>query len=234
MLLCFSADEELSVADRKRPARRNNTDPESTRRDILQAALEVLAKDGPESLSVTEVARRAGVNRGTAYQHFPTREDLAHATANWVSERIYQEFYGDLEERAARGEVYPPDLALERLSNFAMNNPELSRAWLFDVMSAEGDVIDPFWKKYVEELEGFVQAGYGRKDMDTEVFAFITLSSALLWPIWVGAHARGGRSQRRMQQRYVDELLRLAMFGSLIPERHPELLRRFGEAPQRD
>ena len=91
-----------------RPARRNNTDPESTRREILQAALEILAKDGPESLSVAAVARRAGVNRGTAYQHFPTREDLAHATASWVSERIYKEFYGDLEELAGDSEVYPP------------------------------------------------------------------------------------------------------------------------------
>jgi AcrR family transcriptional regulator len=90
------------MATPPKPPRRNNADPESTRREILQAALEVLAKDGPESLSVAEVARRAGVNRGTAYQHFPTREDLAHATAEWVSERIYDEFYGDLETLSQR------------------------------------------------------------------------------------------------------------------------------------
>ena len=91
------------MAVSSKPARRNNTDPESTRREILQAALEVLAKDGPESLSVAEVARKAGVNRGTAYQHFPTREDLAHATASWVSEQMYQAFYGDF-EAAVRSE----------------------------------------------------------------------------------------------------------------------------------
>ena len=60
-----------TMAEKPRRGRRDNTDPESTHREILQAALEVLAKDGPESLSVSEVARRAGVNRGTAYQHFP-------------------------------------------------------------------------------------------------------------------------------------------------------------------
>ena len=210
--------------------RRNNSDPESTRRDILQAALEVLAKDGPESLSVTEVARRAGVNRGTAYQHFPTREDLAHATASWVSERIYEEFYGDLEELAENNEVYPPDLALERLSNFAMDNPELSRAWLFDVMSTEGEVTDPFWKKYVAELESFTQSGYGREDIDLEIFAFVTLSSALLWPIWVGAHAQGNKSRKKMQRRFVNEMMRLVLFGSLVPERHPQLVERFSKS----
>jgi AcrR family transcriptional regulator len=214
-----------------RPARRNNTDPESTRREILQAALEILAKDGPESLSVAAVARRAGVNRGTAYQHFPTREDLAHATASWVSERIYKEFYGGLEELAGDSEVYPPDLALERLSGFAMNNPELSRAWLFDVMSTRGSVTDKFWKKYVAQLGEFVDAGYGRRDMDVEVFAFITLASALLWPIWVGAHARNPRARDKMQRRFFDEMMRLVLFGSLVPERHADLVQRFSAAP---
>ncbi len=212
---------------KSRPPRRNNTDPETTHREILQAALEVLAKDGPESLSVSEVARRAGVNRGTAYQHFPTREALAHATASWVSERIYEEFYPDLAELSEKAAVYPPDLALERLSDFAMHNPELSRAWLFDVMSTQGTVTDPFWKKYVAELEEFSRSGYGREDMDVEVLAFITLSSALLWPIWVGAHAKGDTARRKMQKRFVDEMLRLVLYGSLVPERHPALVARF-------
>jgi AcrR family transcriptional regulator len=212
-----------------RRGRRNNTDPESTRREILQAALEVLARDGSESLSVTEVARRAGVNRGTAYQHFPTREDLAHATASWVSERMYEEFYGGMEERWERNEPYPPELAQERLTNFAMNNPELSRAWLFDVMTTEGEVTDPFWKEYVHRLQEFVDQGYGRQDMDVEVFAFITLVSSLLWPIWVGAHNQGPKSRKKMRRRFYDEMMRLVLFGSLVPERHADLIERFSD-----
>ena len=219
------------MTDPSKPARRNNTDPEATRREILQAALEVLAKDGPESLSVTEVARRAGVNRGTAYQHFPTREDLAHATAAWVSERIYEEFYGDFEELSERNEVYPADIALERLSDFAMNNPELSRAWLFDVMSTEGAVTDPFWNRYVKELREFVERGNGRQDIDIEVYAFITLASAMLWPIWAGAHARNTRARSKLQRRFVDEMMRLVLFGALVPGRHADLIERFRETP---
>ncbi len=224
------------MATTPKPPRRNNADPQSTRREILQAALEVLAKDGPESLSVTEVARRAGVNRGTAYQHFPTREDLAHATAAWVSERIYDEFYGGLHQEPELGKVFPPDVALERLCNFAMNNPELSRAWLFDVMTTQGVVTDPFWKKYVKELAEFVDSGYGRANMDVEVFAFISLSSALLWPIWVGAHAKGSKARAKMQARFVEEMNRLTLFGSLNPDHFGELVERYrgpGDAPAR-
>ena len=69
--------------------------PEGTREAILEAAREVLAQDGKEGLSVARVAQRAGVNRGTAYQHFQTREQLIEATAAWVSEKLYNEVFGD-------------------------------------------------------------------------------------------------------------------------------------------
>lgn len=210
-------------------SRRNNTDPDATHREILQAALEVLAKDGPESLSVTEVARRAGVNRGTAYQHFPTREDLLHATADWVSQRMYDELYGDYEVLSEREGVYPPELALERLSKFAMDNPELSRAWWYDVMTTEGEVTDRFWKEYVERLQEYVGLGFAREDIDVEVLAFITLVSSFLWPIWVGAHSRGTKSRNEMRQRFFDEMMRLVLFGSLVPEHHADLVERYGK-----
>ena len=216
------------MANAAQRPRRNNTDPETTRQEILQAGLEVLVKDGPENLSVSKVARLAGVNRGTAYQHFPTREDLAHATAKWVSERMYEEFYGDADELRELNETYPPELAQQRLSSFAMNNPELSQAWLFDVMTTEGEVTDRFWKEYVGQLREFVDQGYGRKDIDVEVFAFMTLVSSLLWPLWVGAHSKGEKSRKKMQKRYTDEMMRLVLFGSLVPEHHKDLIQKYG------
>ncbi len=216
------------MAISSKQGRRNNTDPESTRREILQAALEVLAKDGRENLSVTDVARRAGVNRGTAYQHFPTREYVVHATASWVSERMYEEFYGDIEYSSENNEIYPPPgLAQERLSKFAMDNPELSRAWLFDVMTTEGVVTDPFWKEYVRRFQEFIDLGYGREGMDAEVLAFITIVSSLLWPTWVGAHSKGAKPKNKMRQRFVDEMLRLVIFGTLVPERHADLIKQY-------
>lgn len=195
----------------------------------MQAALEVLAKDGPESLSVSEVARRAGVNRGTAYQHFPTREDLQHATAAWVSERMFEEFFGDFEAVSQENEFYPPALAQERLSKFAMENPELSRAWLFDVMTSRGEVTDTFWKEYVLRLQEFIDQGHGQDNIDVEVYAFITLVSSMMWPVWAEAHTRGKKSQNRMRQRFVDEMLRLVMYGALIPGDHPDLEKRYGK-----
>src|ERR1700753_2071017 len=77
----------------KRPRRKR--DPEGAREAILEAAREVLAQDGKEGLSVAQVAQRAGVNRGTAYQHFQTREQLLEATAAWVSDKLFRAVFGD-------------------------------------------------------------------------------------------------------------------------------------------
>jgi hypothetical protein len=51
------------MAENRRVRRR---DPERTREAILEAARTRLANDGPEGLSLSEVAHLAGVNRGTA------------------------------------------------------------------------------------------------------------------------------------------------------------------------
>src|SRR3546814_2132179 len=65
---------------------------------ILEAAGTLLAKDGPEGLSVSQVAQLAKVNRGTAYQHFQTREQLVEATTGWVSEQLCQAVFGKRSE----------------------------------------------------------------------------------------------------------------------------------------
>src|SRR6476659_4767260 len=75
--------------------KRRPRDPAATREAILEAARTRLAIDGPEGLSLSEVAHLAGVNRGTAYQHFETREKLIKATTDWVSDRLFRSVFGD-------------------------------------------------------------------------------------------------------------------------------------------
>src|SRR3954454_6413777 len=108
----------------KRP--RKKRDPERTREAILEAAREVLAQDGKEGLSVAEVAQRAGVNRGTAYQHFQTRDQLIEATAAWVSDKLYEAVFGDAAPVSADSiESINVQTVADRVTAFAMENPEL-------------------------------------------------------------------------------------------------------------
>lgn len=68
-----------------------------TRRRLLKAAVECLIELGWTRTTVVVVAERAGVSRGAAQHHFPTREDLVNAAVNHVSEVQMEE----LQERAA-------------------------------------------------------------------------------------------------------------------------------------
>lgn len=57
--------------------RRRRSDAALNRTRLLEAARTLLADD-PDA-TMAEIARAAGVGRGTAYRHFPTREDLVGA-----------------------------------------------------------------------------------------------------------------------------------------------------------
>ncbi|MEU0337107.1 TetR/AcrR family transcriptional regulator [Streptomyces sp. NPDC006193] len=58
----------------------------ATRRRLLEAAVACLAEHGWAGSTVAAVAERAGVSRGAAQHHFPTREDLFTAAVEYVAE----------------------------------------------------------------------------------------------------------------------------------------------------
>ncbi|MFL6160782.1 MAG: TetR/AcrR family transcriptional regulator [Jatrophihabitantaceae bacterium] len=58
-----------------------------TRRRLLDAAVASLAQVGWTATSVALVAARAGVSRGAAQHHFPTRESLFEAVIDHITEQ---------------------------------------------------------------------------------------------------------------------------------------------------
>ena len=58
----------------------------TTRRRLLDAAVECLAELGWSGSTIAVVAQRAGVSRGAAQHHFPTREELFTAAIRHVAE----------------------------------------------------------------------------------------------------------------------------------------------------
>ena len=207
--------------------KRRPRDPEATRAAILEAACNRLAVDGPEGLSLSEVAHLAGVNRGTAYQHFETREKLIKATADWVSDALFRAVFGDPEMLGER-EVEQEDIAAitDRLVNFAMDNPELGRIWLLQLLSSDDPAGDLFWKEYAGSLARFARTELSQDDIDVEVSSVITLAGVFLWPVWARAHVSSDSERRAQAQRFAQETLRLAMYGNLRSERFPDVAAR--------
>lgn len=51
-------------------------DKKTKREMIMRAALEVFADQGTEATKMVDIARRAGVGKGTLYEYFPSKEEL--------------------------------------------------------------------------------------------------------------------------------------------------------------
>jgi AcrR family transcriptional regulator len=210
------------VTATRRPRRKR--DPQSTREAILEAARQQLSQDGKEGVSVAQVAQRAGVNRGTAYQHFQTREQLIEATAAWVSDKLYRSVFGD--PAVAREQpVESVSVAgiTEQLAEFAMENPEIGRIWLFEVLSSRRPTNDPFWQQYVTNFERFAKTNLAQPGIDAEVVSVLLLAGAFLWPVWARAHARSAKERQQMAKRFTREVLRLCLHGTLRPEKYADL-----------
>lgn len=182
----------------------------------------MLAKDGPEGISLSEVALLAGVNRGTAYQHFDTRERLIEQTVAYVSDKLYRAVLGDPEAERDVDKVDMIDVA-ERLAAFAMDNPELCRVWLLQILSAPDPSSDPFWREYAGSIGRFAATDVAQPGIDVEVFSIITLAGNFLWPVWARSHSQSDAERKALSHRFAREMFRLSMFGTLRAEKLPVL-----------
>jgi len=220
------------VAAKQQPTRRKR-DPETTRIAILEAAKTVLARDGAEGLSVSTVAKVAGVNRGTAYQHFQVKEDLVRATLDWVSHQLLDAVFegGDLDGEVPDDQLRPDrehmDEVIERmaafnlrLSEYAIENPDIGRVWLFDVLSRDDPRKDVFYKRFEQAVQTLAESDAGVEDIDVEVQSVMILTGYFMWPVWVRAHARSKKARKEMARRYALEVLRNAMYGVLPADTH--------------
>jgi AcrR family transcriptional regulator len=207
-------------------------DREHTRALILEVAGKLLAKVGPEGLSLSQVAQIAGVNRGTAYHHFQTREQLLKEATAWVSANLCKEVFGDESNPAERPR--DPRTVSDSMARFAMDNPEFGRAWLYHMLSSGQLYDDPFWNRYLSHIDAFARTDLAEPDIDTEVYAMTMLVSVFLWPVWTRAHEKSPRERRRLAKRFSDERLRLSLHGVMKAEMFPEVAVRSDEDQEDD
>lgn len=67
---------------RKYELRRRAERQEETRQRIVQATVELHETVGPSKTTISAIAERAGVDRGTVYRHFPDEQALFRACTN--------------------------------------------------------------------------------------------------------------------------------------------------------
>jgi AcrR family transcriptional regulator len=82
------------------PARASRLAPDARRDQLIRKGIELVGQHGHEEMSITELARAAGISKGLLYHYFPTKSDFVVA--------IFRQAREDLEER-----IKTDDAALE-------------------------------------------------------------------------------------------------------------------------
>src|SRR6516164_7641408 len=102
-----------SLRPRRRLRRRSRAAPEVRRRAILDGARQVLLRQGLHGLTMDEVARAAGVAKGTVYLYFPSKGELVAG--------LRREYNRELVEQAGDllGPLMPAEPAVQRMESAA-------------------------------------------------------------------------------------------------------------------
>ena len=87
----------------------------TTRRRLIEAALDCFGERGWHGVTVAVIAERAGVSRGAAQHHFPTREDLVAAAVDILGEAQIDEL------RAQAAELPGGPSRIERVVEMVLN-----------------------------------------------------------------------------------------------------------------
>ena len=187
-------------------------DFERNRRRILSAARRILAERGPEGLTVSEVADRAGLNRTTAYQHFRKRDALAAA----VVAELGDEMTGMLREpRPIWGHV-------DEMVSYFLEHPELARLTLHQLVSG-GALPEPAWDRYRAHVRKIAQSRKAQRGIDADMLSHLLLCAGVLWPLVALRQHEDPGSAREVTRRFTRELRRLLIHGVLRPEAWPEV-----------
>lgn len=120
-------------------ARKSNYHHGDLRTALIEAALDIINKLGPQGLTIRKVAQRVGVSHAAPYRHFPDKDHLVLAVVERGFELLDQQIEqaradagnDPLLQFAAGGDAY---------LNFALNHPAYYRVMFSgDLLSSKGN-----------------------------------------------------------------------------------------------
>src|SRR6185437_15242850 len=126
---------------------------EETRRRIVEATVDLHLTRGPAGTQIAEVARRAGVQRRTVYNHFPDDEALfAACSAHWRARHPAPDPAAWADLRQGLRELYAWYRETEPMIANVLRDAE--------ALPSLRRVIEPGFGAYVEAVRAALAKGY--------------------------------------------------------------------------
>lgn len=197
--------------------------PEERPRQILEAALEVFAERGLSDARLEDIARRAGVSKGTIYLYFPNKEELFREVVRTSVISYIEQAEADLTNQAdaeqalrewmsgywawLRTPVFP---AMHRLVNSEMHHfPDLAAFYA-------KEVIERVHRLVCGMLERAMEQGRLRR-MDPLVAARMLSALFITHALWY--HQRTSfKSIARVSDRLLLDQIRDFFFHAMRPD----------------
>lgn len=195
-------------------------DPEATREAILDAATALFVDRGYEGVSMSAIAKDAGVTKSLIHHHFGTKADLYRDVKQRGMAEYFQMQRDLLENREPDATLLEDSIVI--YFRFLQKRPDVVRlmSWMRldtqdELMERGDDLID----LGVAQLERGQQAGLIRSDVDPTslIVGFLGLVESYFQ--WTAAKCRHveGLSDAQADDRYLDTILK--MFRAAIVPR---------------
>ncbi|MFT4026586.1 MAG: helix-turn-helix domain-containing protein [Novosphingobium sp.] len=184
-------------------ASRRNRAYAATHQALIEAAVGLISEKGVEALSVAALARCVGMDRGTVYYHFASREALLEAVGTWSAEQLSRGF-APAESRDSR---------IDFIARFVLDNPDLIKLWI-DEFIAPGDIRERY-PRWDDLVAGFAAGDAG---IDAEVYSTYLLAGAIIGPRIFANSVRPDLSEEAIVERFRAEQQRMLERDGIVPE----------------
>lgn len=170
---------------------------------LLEATIALIEEKGVDSLSVREVAKRAGVSAGAPFRHFSNKTALLTAVAEQAMSRLTDAVSAELKDAGDANPIAALRAVGQGYLNWALANPThfqvISSRTLIDFhgsekLVAENEAIRQIMVKLIEDARrrGLLRVGISAPDLIFSSRAFIYGVARM----WIDGHFREWRIDR--------------------------------------
>lgn len=158
-----------------------------TKARLMDAAVDVFARDGFEAASVNEITRAAEVANGTFYVYFKDKDQIASAVAYRIAHDVVQQL--DEAMVGVEDAIERISSATRRFLDLASSNPQWGRA-LFRAVWIYDDLRDNVTRYLRADLERGVAQGVFQAEIDD--FLISTFSAMTMAALFRRLNAEAG------------------------------------------
>lgn len=120
-----------------------------TKRKIKAAFTQIVQEKGMDALTVSDVARRAGINRGTVYLHYADKYDMLHQLEDEALEKLAAYLFPDEEAPVRNLDELVPYEAVKQALDYVKSDIAF-----FQALVGEGG--DPQFSEQFKQLVGMM------------------------------------------------------------------------------